>query len=535
MGKSSLVGPVLHGLSLTQCHLASSSFRVGTLVLPGETCDSPLPLNDTVSYQLDLGDNLVTLSSNGPGESISGLLYVPELSNDACNEEAKSLIPPNVTRRSDFPKPPCALMAIAPWISPNCTLAFLDAANDDRVVGTVLYIPNNSTSKLPMGNGTIWKLDEDDTWKLNHPFPVYAIPGAYGKQLVNEIALYSGNLSSVPHGNALSSEYGPKARARIFARVDVARGRSLMPNLWIFLLAVLGVLIVIIIISSILMRYIQRRRRLSLQRRIQAGEVDLEMLGIKRMTVPQHILDKMPLYTYSNDGNIMASAPAVTAVSQNIGQVPSPATPDNKKPAVIRSFVSQLFGNSRGSTANAQTKSGKRADARTQALPSNQDVGQLTFSQCTCPICLEDYVPGETTVRELPCRHIFHPGCIDTFLLQNSSLCPVCKISVLPVGYFPETVTNLMVRQERLARRIQEERERQRTNPRTNIPNIPLVNLPQNLRSNTADSAERQEAMRQRAVAMLGNERMAEDEERERAAARPKWLKVVHRLFPILR
>lgn len=173
----------------------------------------------------------MTLSSNGPGESISGLLYVPELSNDACNEEAKSLIPPNVTRRSDFPKPPCALMAIAPWISPNCTLAFLDAANDDRVVGTVLYIPNNSTSKLPMGNGTIWKLDEDDTWKLNHPFPVYAIPGAYGKQLVNEIALYSGNLSSVPHGNALSSEYGPKARARIFARVDVGKGTlTLIPR-----------------------------------------------------------------------------------------------------------------------------------------------------------------------------------------------------------------------------------------------------------------------------------------------------------------
>lgn len=240
------------------------------------------------------------------------------------------------------------------------------------------------------------------------------------------------------------------------------------------------------------------------------------------MTVPQHILDKMPLYTYSNDGNIMTPAPAVTTVSQNIDQAPSPTTPDSKKPAAIRSFVSHLFGNSRGSTTLAQAKGGKRTDARTQALPSNQDVGQLTFSQCTCPICLEDYVSGETTVRELPCRHLFHPGCIDTFLLQNSSLCPVCKISVLPVGYFPETVTNLMVRQERLARRIQEERERQRTNPRNNTPNIPLINLPQNLRNNTADSTERQEAMRQRAVAMLGNERMAEDEERERAAARPK-------------
>lgn len=166
----------------------------------------------------------MTLSSNGAGDSISALLYVPKLSNDACNEEARDLIPANVTRRSDFPKPPCALMALAPWISPNCTLAFLDAAKYDRVVGAVLYIPNNSTSNLPMGNGTIWKLDEDDTWKLNHPFSVYAIPGAYGKQLVNQIALYSGNLSSAPHGDELSHEYNPNARARIFARIDVGNG-----------------------------------------------------------------------------------------------------------------------------------------------------------------------------------------------------------------------------------------------------------------------------------------------------------------------
>ncbi|KAM5463631.1 hypothetical protein MauCBS54593_007392 [Microsporum audouinii] len=270
------------------------------------------------------------------------------------------------------------------------------------------------------------------------------------------------------------------------------------------------------------MRLIQRRRRISLQRRIQAGEVDLEMLGIKRLNVPQHILDKMPLYTYANDGNIMAPAPAVTMVPSNIDQTPTSNHLEAKKP-IVRGFVSHLFGgNTRGSNGSTHSaRSGRKADARIQASPLNQDLGQLTFSQCTCPICLEDYAPGETTVRELPCRHIFHPGCIDNFLLQNSSLCPVCKISVLPVGYFPETVTNLMVRQERLARRIQEERERQHGNS-TNITSmIPLSALQPRSRASTV-STERQEAMRQRAVAMLGNDRMAEDEERERDAARPK-------------
>ncbi|KAI7564228.1 hypothetical protein KC317_g7200, partial [Hortaea werneckii] len=70
-------------------------------------------------------------------------------------------------------------------------------------------------------------------------------------------------------------------------------------------------------------------------------------------------------------------------------------------------------------------------------------------------ICLDDYVPVSaesegTTVRELPCHHIFHPECVDAFLKENSSLCPICKRTVLPQGYCPRNVTNAMVRRERI-------------------------------------------------------------------------------------
>jgi hypothetical protein len=78
------------------------------------------------------------------------------------------------------------------------------------------------------------------------------------------------------------------------------------------------------------------------------------------------------------------------------------------------------------------------------------------FSQPTCPICLDDFEPNITPVRELPCRHIFHPDCVDAFLLNNSSLCPMCKKSVLPNGYCPTTITNAMVRRERYIRRYRE-------------------------------------------------------------------------------
>ena len=71
------------------------------------------------------------------------------------------------------------------------------------------------------------------------------------------------------------------------------------------------------------------------------------------------------------------------------------------------------------------------------------------WNQPTCPICLDDFEANQTTVRELPCRHIFHPDCIDQFLLCNSSLCPMCKQSVLPIGACPVNITNVMVRRER--------------------------------------------------------------------------------------
>lgn len=78
------------------------------------------------------------------------------------------------------------------------------------------------------------------------------------------------------------------------------------------------------------------------------------------------------------------------------------------------------------------------------------------YSQPTCPICLDDFEAGETLVRELPCHHIFHPDCVDTFLLNNSSLCPMCKVSTLPKGYCPANITNAMVRRERNIRRLRD-------------------------------------------------------------------------------
>lgn len=45
-----------------------------------------------------------------------------------------------------------------------------------------------------------------------------------------------------------------------------------------------------------------------------------------------------------------------------------------------------------------------------------------------CPICLIDYEEGEE-LRELPCGHLYHPQCIDSWFAKKKN-CPYCKQDV---------------------------------------------------------------------------------------------------------
>ncbi|KAF9916288.1 hypothetical protein BX616_004125 [Lobosporangium transversale] len=52
-------------------------------------------------------------------------------------------------------------------------------------------------------------------------------------------------------------------------------------------------------------------------------------------------------------------------------------------------------------------------------------------AQTMCSICLGDYEVGDQ-VRTLPCYHRYHVACIDPWLLQVASLCPICKQDLWP-------------------------------------------------------------------------------------------------------
>ena len=212
-----------------------------------------------------------------------------------------------------------------------------------------------------------------------------------------------------------------------------------MPELWVFVLVVLGVIGLFIAGISAVMHFLQYRRRRLLRRRIISGEVDLETIGITRITVPQNILDKMPTHVYN---------------SSNINEY---VEKEQRKESLSASSQ-QTTETRSGSDEKKEVRSTSGYDSSISSLPKSSASSIPEYSQPTCAICLDDYEVNSTTVRQLPCNHIFHPDCIDPFLKDISSLCPMCKKSVISTRYCPKRITNGMVRRERLARRARQRR-----------------------------------------------------------------------------
>ncbi|KAJ9611258.1 hypothetical protein H2200_004441 [Cladophialophora chaetospira] len=416
--------------------MSAQDFGVVAIVLPNPQYDPSSQaqiVNDAFGLALRASGLIRTLSPNNPHhyDAIQGLLYVPDLpSSNPCGNSTRGLIPANVTTRAEIPLGNYPLVALAPWTNDECVFSYLSAMRADQVRGAVFFHPDNSSALPPPVSDTSWSLHDGGQWKSANPYPVYAIPGMLGSFLLNELAQYSGNMSEVPFGDQLVTIYNPHDTVRLYARMDV-NSTAGIPSLWVFLIIVLAILLAVVMMTSVVMHMIQRRQRRMLQRRVANGEIDLESLGIKRMQVPPEILDKMPRYIFTAKPELENVNKGDTAISQ-------------------------------ASTVDESASSGAERIAEPPKKDVDSAIGpaagahEVAFSQSTCPICLDDFVNGETTVRELPCNHIFHPECIDSFLRDNSSLCPVCKKSSLPAGYCPVQVTNLMVRRERLMRRMQQ-------------------------------------------------------------------------------
>lgn len=401
-----------------------------------------------LAYEQRIDNNLTTLSTGNTGvydSLIQGLLYVPDvISVPSCDVQQYDSIPRNVTRRKDLPPANFNLIAIAPWFSSDCTQAYLNSALQSPTKAFIFYKPNNSTNKPQDGDSPVWNLGDGGAWRSNHHFPIFALPGREGQKIITQLSLYSGAISQVPHGEEIQRLYNVHwtTYLRIWTKLTVDKPSS-PPATWAFILIVLGALLFVIFIVSVAMHFIQRRNRNSLKRRVQTGEVDLEAMGIKRVTVPASHVTQFPLFTYNAEADLtdLPSSPrSQTAPSSGMKKT------RRKKRRGSSNGASDPLGPTAPSVRSIRSKRSNLAGTGETTATNHQP---------NCHICLAGFEHRKTIIRELPCGHIFHTECIDEFLIQNSSLCPTCKHCMLPRGYSPK-ITNGMVRRERALRRLRE-------------------------------------------------------------------------------
>ncbi|KAH6960583.1 hypothetical protein DER45DRAFT_164358 [Fusarium avenaceum] len=421
-------------MSLTEIRnvvlLFSNPVWSGASTVPSTIIRNLTALSSDIAYKERISTNITTLTSTNADATngvITGLLYVPDLDNDReCDQQQYQFIPRNVTRRSNLPPTNYNLIALAPWFSIDCTLAYLASARLDPIRAFIFYKPNNSSNQPQDADSPVWNLEDGGAWTTANKYPIYAISGQEGQNMMQQLSYYSGNVDNIPYGENISTLYGPNPKdyVRIWTELSV-EDESNIPPLWAFFLIVIGALLAIFAFVSITMHLVQRRRRITLRKRVETGEVDLEAMGIKRMTVPTTHISGFPLFTYNAD-------PESTA---------PPPTPSSGR----------RLRSSRGFDQHS-VRSGVSVRSKRSSIGASGDSAATNF-QPSCHICLTNYEHRVTIIRELSCGHIFHPECIDEFLSKNSSLCPMCKHSMLPRGYSPR-ITNGMVRRERALRKL---------------------------------------------------------------------------------
>lgn len=178
-----------------------------------------------------------TLSNNNTPlnqDSFKGLLYVPSLeSSSICNNITASYIPTSVTRRTDLSpgdnphddNNDSSIIALAPWVTRECSLDYIAASNADGVKALIFYFPDiKDSSKPPAADDSVWNLGDanNTSWEKESKYPVYAVPGPAGTNLMHQLSEYSGRNRETAAAASISS--GAKSVnecARLYTLIDL--------------------------------------------------------------------------------------------------------------------------------------------------------------------------------------------------------------------------------------------------------------------------------------------------------------------------
>ncbi|QQK39644.1 Zinc finger, RING/FYVE/PHD-type [Penicillium digitatum] len=413
----------------------------------GQASNSTSSVEENVAYRFVLDRKVQTISSNSiPKDGlVSGLLFVPSLEpHDPCYDITASSVPSNVTRYEDVSDFGYPLVGLAPWVTAECSVSFLSAAQKAGTHAMIFFQPSdNETGIPPDSKDSRWAMKDGDKWRMENNYPVYAISGPAGTSLINDLSWYSKATRDNKIYNSTKKLALQTDTNRLFARIETGEETATSStSVWSFVLAIAGTVLMLSIILIIIYRLVLRKRRAQLQRRVNAGQVDIEALALNQMTAPQEIVNKMPLYTYleikpPTEATLLRDDTSASSIEHDSGKKTNSSLPNEETHTRDDSGIQKPEA--------AMIKPGQNDSCRSKY--------RLSHTQTTCAICLDDFVVGSSTVRELPCGHIFDSACIDPFLTQNCCLCPLCKKSVLPAGSYYISVTNEMVEREHRLRR----------------------------------------------------------------------------------
>ncbi|KAF5098496.1 hypothetical protein D0Z00_002018 [Geotrichum galactomycetum] len=415
-----------------------------------------------------------------------------------------SMIPAaGVPRVTDIPKN-ATLVALAPYTSEECSNMIIDQAYHDGA--SLVIFANDTLLATSQSSGMV----SAGTTSVS----VLAVSSQTGRNAFVHMAEYNSNNTVQVPGTTIDDTL-----QRVGIQVQ-SQLESTLPRLWVFVLAVIAGVLAVIVLLSLLLNFVLYMRRRNLRNRILNGEVNLELLGVKRMTVPQEILDKIPIRIYTHGEqhfhNDDSGSSSPTPGADGAAALGGKGTwKDRLKPHYPRVAV-------KGSAAAAATAVGASGIG-----PSRRDIGS-GYSQTSCPICLEDFEDKVTPVRELACDHIYHMECIDSFLKTRSSLCPLCKKTTLPAGYLPASLklTNATVRREREMRRQRRRRGQGHEDVESGIVH-PVVSAPGTATDNSIELPAAQTA-----TTHLEALAVTEEEEAAEQRRRPGWRRALQRIFP---
>lgn len=172
-----------------------------------------------------------------------------------------------------------------------------------------------------------------------------------------------------------------------------------------------------------------RRRQMYITRTLNASHA-AHTTGITSL-----MLNAFPLHPFQGRSQILSDLPLETEKKKKktppLPSLPLPMT--NMAPSSSCTMIVQEPSASLSSSPTLQKVPPDVLypldDSETHTLSQDLLSDETETLNDSCPVCIEAF-NSQDCIRTLPCRHSYHPSCIDPWLISKDTTCPLCKFDV---------------------------------------------------------------------------------------------------------